>query len=290
MEVSRKVMHRAAELLDAGVSFALCTVVSARGSVPGKAGAKMIVLRDGSQFGTVGGACLEERVKDLGRRCIAERQTFTSKFELAFNRPGALDSLCGGAVEILVEYMGAVPHVLICGGGHVGLEVARLVDQLEYLHSVLDDRPEFASRERFPGARELHVGRPETFFPDRDLSGFSHLVLLGYSYKIDTEALYQAVTRFDGYIGLICSRLKRREMFAKLRERGVAETALARIEAPLGLAIGAETPAEIAVSILGSIIQHHKRASVSSSTPASEVTDVEEDQSGKIHAIRQQGT
>src|SRR6185369_17478392 len=68
MEVSRKVMHRAAELLDAGVSFALCTVVSARGSVPGKAGAKMIVLRDGSQFGTVGGAGLEERVKDLGRR------------------------------------------------------------------------------------------------------------------------------------------------------------------------------------------------------------------------------
>ena len=70
MEVSRKVMRRAAELLDAGVSFALCTVIGARGSVPGKAGAKMIVLRDGSQFGTVGGAGLEEKVKDLGRRCI----------------------------------------------------------------------------------------------------------------------------------------------------------------------------------------------------------------------------
>jgi xanthine dehydrogenase accessory factor len=290
MEVSRKVMHRAAELLDAGVSFALCTVVSTRGSVPGKAGAKMIVQADGSQFGTVGGAGLEERVKDLGRRCLAEKQNLTQKFELAFNRPGALDSLCGGAVEILVEYMGAVPHVLICGGGHVGLEVARLCDQLEYVHSVLDDRADFASRERFPGARELHVGRPETFFPDRDLSGYSHVVLLGYSYKIDTEALYQAVTRFEGYVGLICSRLKRREMFAKLRERGVAETALARIEAPLGLAIGAETPAEIAVSILGSIIQHHKRAGVSSSTPASEVTDVEEEESGKIHPIRQQGT
>jgi xanthine dehydrogenase accessory factor len=165
-----------------------------------------------------------------------------------------------------------------------------MCDQLEYVHSVLDDRAEFASRERFPGARELHVGRPETFFPDRDLSGFSHLVLLGYSYKIDTEALFQAVTRFEGYVGLICSRLKRREMFAKLRERGVAEAALQRIEAPLGLAIGAETPAEISVSILGSIIQHHKRASVSSSTPASEVTDVEEDQDGKIQPIRQQRT
>jgi xanthine dehydrogenase accessory factor len=198
-----------------------------------------------------------------------------------------LDSLCGGAVEILVEYMGAVPHVLICGGGHVGLEVARLCEQLEYIHSVLDDRAEFASRERFPGARELHVGQPGSFFPDRDLSGFSHLVLLGYSYKIDTEALHQAVTRFPGYIGLICSRLKRREMFAKLRERGVDEGALGRIEAPLGLSIGAETPAEIAVSILGSIIQHHKRQAMTSTTPVSEVTDVEEEETGKVQPIRQ---
>jgi xanthine dehydrogenase accessory factor len=289
MEVSRKVMRRAAELLDAGVSFALCTVVSARGSVPGKAGAKMIVLSDGSQFGTVGGAGLEERVKELGRKCVRERQTQTGRYELAFNRPGALDSLCGGAVEILVEYMGAVPHVLICGGGHVGLEVARLCDQLEYIYSVLDDRAEFAARERFPGARELHVGKPEDFFPAHQL-GYSHIILLGYSYKIDTEALYQAVTRHPGYVGLICSRLKRREMFAKLRERGVPDTELERIEAPLGVAIGAETPAEIAVSILGSIIQHHKRASVSSSTSASEVTDVEEDQSGKVQPIRQQRT
>jgi xanthine dehydrogenase accessory factor len=291
MEVSRKVMRRAAELLDAGVSFAMCTVVGARGSVPGKAGAKMIVLADGTQFGTVGGAGLEEKVKDLGRQAIAERRNLTHAYELAFNRPGALDSLCGGAVEILVEFMGAVPHVLICGGGHVGLEVARLCDQLEYIHSVLDDRAEFASRERFPNARELHVGRPETFFPAHDLSSVSYVVLLGYSYKIDTEALYQAVTRFPGYVGLICSRLKRKQMFAKLRERGVGEEALARIEAPLGLAIGAETPAEIAVSILGSIIQHHKRAtSLSSSTPASEVDDVEEEETGhhNVQPIRQQ--
>src|SRR3954467_15370457 len=146
MEVSRKVMHRAAELLDSGVSFALCTVISARGSVPGKPGAKMIVLGDGTQFGTVGGAGLEEKVKELGRRCVADRHTQVHAFELAPRRPdrpvgpGALDSLCGGAVEILVEYLGALPHLLICGGGHVGLEVARLCDQLEYVYSVLDDR------------------------------------------------------------------------------------------------------------------------------------------------------
>jgi xanthine dehydrogenase accessory factor len=289
MEVSRKVMRRAAELLDGGESFALCTVIAARGSVPGKVGAKMIVRADGSQFGTVGGAGLEEKVKVLGGRAIAERRTLTERFELMTGRPGALDSLCGGAVEILVEYMSAVPHVLICGGGHVGLEVARLCDQLEYVYSVLDDRADFASRDRFPSARELHVGRPEEFFPASDMGRYSHVLLLGYSYKIDTEALYQCVTRFAGFIGLICSRLKRREMFAKLRERGVAEAVLERVEAPLGVSIGAETPAEIAVSILGSIIQHHKRAStVASSTSPSEVSDVyqEEQEAGKVQPIR----
>lgn len=260
MEVSRKVMRRAADLLDAGVSFALCTVVGTKGSVPGKAGAKMIVMRDGSQFGTVGGAGLEEKTKALAITCLAERHGGTFEFDLMRNRPGALDSLCGGAVEILIEYMGAVPHVLICGGGHVGLEVARLCDQLEYVHSVLDDRADFASRGRFPNARELHVGQPETFFPAADVSAYSHVVLLGYSYKIDTEALYQAVTRFPGHVGLICSRVKRKEMFAQLRARGVDDAALARVEAPLGVPIGAESPAEIAVSILASIIQHHKGA------------------------------
>ncbi len=280
-------MRRAAELADSGVSFALCTVVVARGSVPGKAGAKMLVLPDGSQFGTVGGAGLEERTKDAARRALAERRTLTCKFELATGRPGALDSLCGGAVEILVEYMAAVPHVLVCGGGHVGLEVARLCDQLEYVYSVLDDRADFASRERFPAARGLFVGHPEKFFPEQNPGAFSHVVLLGYSYKIDTEALYQCVTRFPGYIGLLCSRLKRREMFARLRERGVTETQLDRVEAPLGLSIGAETPAEIAVSVLGSIIKHHKRIADQTSS-SREGIDGEKDDGGDVHPLRQQ--
>jgi xanthine dehydrogenase accessory factor len=273
MEVSRKVLRRAAELADAGVPFAMCTVIAARGSVPGKARAKMIVLRDGSQFGTVGGAGLEEKTKALGVKCLAERQGGTFKFDLAFHRPGALDSLCGGSVEILVEYMGAVPHILICGGGHVGLEVARLCDQLEYVYSVLDDRPEFAARERFPQARQLFVGKPEEFFAAApDLAAFSHLVILGYSHRIDTDLLYHCCKRFPGFIGLICSKLKRREMFARVKERGVTDGELSRVEAPLGVPIGGETPAEIAVSILGGIIAHHKKGLTSSS----EARDVEE--------------
>ncbi len=251
-------MRKASELLDASVPFALCTVASVKGSVPGKLGAKMIVLADGTAIGTVGGAGLEEKTKALARRCMAERRGQTVTFDLACFREGGLDSLCGGTVEIFVEYMGARPHVLVCGGGHVGLEVAKLCDQLEYAYSVLDDRAEYASEARFPNARGRFAARPEEFFSCRELTEYSHLVLLGYSYHIDTEILFQCVRRFPGWIGLIASRTKRKQMFVRLRARGITDDELARVEAPVGIPIGSESPAECALSILGSVVRQHR--------------------------------
>jgi xanthine dehydrogenase accessory factor len=262
MEVSRKVLRRAAELADSGQPFALCTVITTRGSVPGKVGAKMIVEKDGTPFGTVGGAGLEEKTKALAAECLRHKKSGHYKFDLAYFRPGALDSLCGGTVEILVEYMGAVPHVLICGGGHVGLEVAKLLDQLEYVYSVVDDRPEYAGRARFTNAHGLFPARPEEFFPSADLSLYSHIIILGYSHRVDTDILLHCCKRFGGYVGVISSKLKRKEMFARVKERGVTDAELARVEAPLGLPIGGETPAEIAVSIVGGIIADHKGVSL----------------------------
>ncbi len=258
MELSLRVMRQAAELVAAGTPFALCTVASVKGSVPGKLGAKMIVLADGTSFGTVGGAGLEEKVKALGRQCIADRAGRTVRFDLACFRPGGLDSLCGGSVEIFVEYAGARPHVLVCGGGHVGLEVARLCDQLEYAYSVLDDRPEYASVERFPNAQGRFVAGPEEFFRRERLEPYSHVVLLGYSYRVDTDILFHCVRRFPRWIGVIASRTKRKQMFARLEARGIAGEELARVEAPVGIAIGSESPAECAVSILGSVIRDHR--------------------------------
>jgi xanthine dehydrogenase accessory factor len=261
MEVSRAVMAKATALLDEGVPFALCTVAAVKGSVPGKLGAKMIVLEDGSAFGTVGGAGLEEKVKALGRQCLSERKSGYFTFDLACYKEGGLDSLCGGSVEIFVEPMAVRPHVLICGGGHVGLEVAKLCDQLEYRYSVLDDRDEYAAAERFPSARGRFVARPEGFFPSADLSPYSHIVLLGYSYHLDTDILFHCVRRYPGWIGVIASRTKRKQMFMRLEARGMAAEELSRIEAPVGLPIGSESPAECAVSILASIIRWHKLGS-----------------------------
>ena len=258
------------KLITEGRAFAVATVAEAKGSVPGKQGAKMVFLPDGTQIGTVGGAGLEEKVKGLCRKALEEKMGGLSKFDLMYYKEGALDSLCGGSVQILVEYMAPTPHLLIAGGGHCGLEVAKLCDQLGYFHSVLDDREEFASSERFPRARKTLHTTPEDFFAREDLTPYSHVVLVGWSHKIDTDLLYHLVQKYPGWIGAIASKTKRGEMFRRLKARGVEESALERIVAPVGLEIGAETPAGIAVSILGQIIASIK-ATADSNAPVKQV-------------------
>jgi len=277
-EPVRAVQQKILELIDQGRAFAVATVADTRGSVPGKRGAKMVFLPDGTQFGTVGGAGLEQKVKALCRRALEEKKGGLTSFDLMYYKEGALDSLCGGSVQILVEYMAPVPHVLIAGGGHCGLEIARLCDQLGYLYSVLDDRAEYASGERFPNARRALQAMPEEFFAREDLSPFSHVVLVGWSHKIDTDLLFHLVQKFPGWIGLISSKTKKLEMFRRLKARGIAETALARVVAPVGIPIGAETPAEIAVSILAQIIASVRRSGgeaeeVESKEPAEDRAD-----------------
>ena len=138
------------------------------------------------------------------------------------------------------------------------MDVARLADQLEYDYSVLDDRSEYASEERFPHARKRFVAGPVDFFANESLVEFTHMILLGYSHKIDTELLAAAVLRFDRWIGVIASRTKKKLMFQKLKAQGLSEEQLVRVESPVGMEIGAESPAEIAVAILGSVIRDVK--------------------------------
>lgn len=250
----RQLAREALRLIDAHQSFVRCTVVRAVGSVPGKEGSAMIVRQDGSSIGTVGGAALEERVKGLARDAIAARRGGLHHFELANWRPGGVSSLCGGNVDIALEFVPAMPNVLLWGGGHVAHAVAQLLPALEYDCSVADDREEWVGRDRFPAAEERLVVAPEQLFERVDPTRFTHLYLLGYDALKDGEVLYRAVERFPNFIGLIASESKRSHLFAALRARGVSETALARVRSPVGIAIGAERPAEIAVSIVAEIV------------------------------------
>lgn len=253
--MDRRLTREALRLMGLHQPFVRATVVRATGSVPGKQGASMLVRADGTFLGTVGGAALEERVKELARRALADRGGDLHHFDLQAWTPGGLPSLCGGTVDIAIEYIPARPNLLLWGGGHVAHALAALLPTLEYDYSVADDRPEWVGLDRFTSAERREVVAPDELWTAFEPSSFTHLYLLGYDAKKDLEVLHGALARFPNTIGLIASAAKREHMYATLRERGVSREAIARIRSPVGIEIGAQSPAEIAVSIVAEIVR-----------------------------------
>lgn len=252
--MDRKLTREALRLLERHEPFVRATVVKTVGSVPGKLGASMLLRRDGTTLGTVGGASLEEKVKEHAQAAFLRRAGDLHHFDLRAWSPGGLPSLCGGSVDVAIEYVAARPNLLLWGGGHVSRAIAEILPTLEYDYTVADDRPDWASAERFPTAARTIVTEPERLFDEVEPEVYTHLFLLGYDALKDLEVLHQALSRFPNFIGLIASASKRGHMFQELRRRGVPEKALERIRSPIGLPIGAESPGEIAVAVVAELI------------------------------------
>lgn len=180
--------------------------------------------------------------------------------------------LTGGASRFLCEPLSPPATLTICGAGHVGQQLALLASQADFQVRVLDDRPEFARRERFPAAVEEVLTLPsyDQALTGRTLDGHSLLVILTQGHASDWHILRQALGTAAGYIGMIGSHRKWDTLHARLRAEGFSVADLERVRCPIGLAIGAETPLEIAVSILAELIQFRaSHLSVSSAVPAS---------------------
>ena len=254
-------MHRIHEailrLLDGRAPFAVATVVQVSGSAPGKPGSKLVVCEDGTATGTVGGAGLEERVKRLALAALASGTGGVFSFPLSARAPGGLDSLCGGTVQVAIEVLVPPPHLLVVGGARAGKALPARGQLVGWRVSVLDDRPDYVATERFPAAARRILAGPE-HLRDADLSCYSHILLVGYSHAMDTQALRHALRRFPGSIGVVGSRAKRAAMERILTQEGLPEGAMDRVECPLGLAIGAESPEEIALSIIAEILRQQR--------------------------------
>ncbi len=253
--MDRRLTTEALRLLDLHQPFARAVVVKVVGSAPGKLGAAMIVRADGSTLGTIGGAALEERVKELAGEAMRRGAGDLYHFDLQAWKDGGLPSLCGGSVDVAIEFVAAKPHLLLWGGGHVAEAISRLLPALDCTYDVADDRPEWVGAERFPTAERREVVEPSRLWEVFDPVHVTHLYLLGYDALKDLEALRASLRRFPGRIGLIASAAKREHLFARLRDEGVERSVLARIRSPIGLPIGAESPAEIAVSVVAEIVR-----------------------------------
>jgi len=168
------------------------------------------------------------------------------------NHPGLVER---GGVPIYVEPLDAPPVLLLCGGGHVSLEVARLAHTCGFVVDVADDREEFSNAERFPMARHCYVTpRYENLVQVCGIGRRHFVAIVTRGHSFDREALAQALASHAQYVGMIGSKTKREQVYAALRSQGVPDAELAAVCCPIGLTIKAETPQQIAVSIVAELL------------------------------------
>ncbi len=337
----KEILDDVLALLQRGEDFALVKLIGDRGSTPRSAGAEMVVRRDGSIAGTIGGGLLELTMMREAADVLQSYRTRVVDLSLAgTDLASGGEMVCGGFAEVLVTYVspgderlaevlaavkaaravrrrawlftllpleeggevetclleddGVVtgarscepaalrtavgkiavhgsttlpdgravvveqielpPAAIVCGGGHVGRAVASAALAVGFAVTVIDDREEFADPRRFPGANVV-LSPFDRALERLGVDGASYVVVVTRGHTHDLDVLVQALRTPARYIGLMASRSKRARIVSALGEVGFGEDVLARVHSPIGLDIGAETPEELAVSIVAEMIQ-----------------------------------
>jgi xanthine dehydrogenase accessory factor len=245
-----------AKLEQEGREFAVCTVIDAQGSSPGRTNFKMVVLPDGAQRGTVGGGKLELTVLGVAHDAIAEGKSRVVSFDLSQSGKDSLGMLCGGQVTLYIEYVGSRPLLYIYGAGHVGRFLATFASLVGFEVTVLDDRPEFAIPGRIPDAHHFLTGDFVELVHTTTYGPQGYHVILTDRHVSDERVLQALLERKvdNRYIGMIGSRSKTLEVFRRLVAEGVDRGDLARVHAPVGIDHGGQTAEEIALAICTELV------------------------------------
>ncbi len=236
-----------------GQDIALATVVRTRGSVPRHAGSKMVVWPDGQIAGTVGGGMLESKVIDSALEAIASSRPEFLTYQMADMEAGDV-GICGGTVEVFVEPILPAPTVLVIGCGHVGKEVAALAKWIGFRVLVSDDRVELCSPEHIPGMDGYYPVPAREIADHVRITSQTYVAAMTRGQIVDLDLLPPLVTSPARYIGLIGSRRRWALTAEALRDQGLTDAQLSRVYAPVGLELEAETPREIAISVMAEII------------------------------------
>jgi xanthine dehydrogenase accessory factor len=247
------VLAAAADALRRGESVALVTVVRAQGSTPQRAGAKMLVYGDGRTIGTIGGGCYENDAFGKAREAISSGRQALVHYELNDDFAQENGLICGGRMDVHIDPLAPSPRLYIVGAGHVGCHLARVAAEAGFRIHVIDDREKFANPERFPGA-EIAVEPIPEWLERAEIPSSAYVVVVTRGHQHDLDAMRALAPRDLRYLGLIGSRAKVARISDALLAEGMPSDALQRVHAPIGLEIGAVTPAEIAISILAELI------------------------------------
>lgn len=242
-----------AQLEEKNVSAALCTVTKSEGSTPRHVGSKMLVYTDGSFVGTVGGGELENRVIKAALESLREGKSQTLSYTMADPTRGD-PGVCGGQVEVFVEPIFPPATVVVIGAGHVGKAVVHLAKWLGFRVFVSDDRAEFCTPEVTPGADEYYPVTMEKLAEQFPVTDRTYLVVTSRGSSVDALGLPSLLESEAAYIGVIGSKRRWATTVKALKEKGVKEELIAKVHSPMGLELQAETPEEIAVSIIAEVL------------------------------------
>lgn len=247
-------LSAAAEALKRGEPVALVTIVRARGSTPQRVGAKMLVFADGRTIGTIGGGCYENDAFWKARDALATGRSALLHYELNDDFAQENGLVCGGQMDVHIDPLAPTPQLYIIGAGHVGFHLARAAEDAGFRVHVVDDREKFANRERFPNACDIIVAPLGEWLHSAEIPPSAFVTIVTRGHQHDLEAMRALAARDFKYLGLIGSRAKVARIFDALAAEGMPAECLERVRAPIGLAIGAVTPAEIAISIVAEMI------------------------------------
>ncbi len=241
--------------LEGGPAVAVATVIAAPAGEDSRLGAKMLLRADGSALGSLDGGPLDAAIRGEALEIFRRRGVQTLYFAPDGRLATRQEVAAGRGYQVMVECHERPARLLIVGGGHIGKALAAIGSLCGFVVEVVDDRPEYANAGRFPEARRVTCGRFEEVLADYPIDDATYVVCVTRGHRHDEISLRQVIRKPAAYIGMIGSRRRVGAVLQHLLEEGAPAEAVARVHTPIGLDIGAETPEEIAVSIMAEIIQ-----------------------------------
>lgn len=238
---------------EAGEAVLLATIIRAKGSVPRHAGSKMLVFEDGRTIGSIGGGEMESRVLEEAAASLQDGKTRLLPYSLVDPEKGD-PGVCGGEVEIFLEPYLQLATLFIIGCGHIGRALAAQAQLLGYRVAVTDDRVEMVTPDLIPNADYYLPGSIEEAMALRPITANTYVAVVTRNVLVDRQILPKLLDTPARYIGVMGSKRRWTETKRLLLADGLSASDLERFHSPLGLELNAETPGEIAVSIMAEII------------------------------------
>jgi len=234
--------------------YAVATVVSTQGNTPRTAGAKLLVLASGELYGSVGGGIVEKQTIADCMEAMHTGKPLLKTYSAISQEVADKGMVCGNNMTVFIEPGEQLPYLYLCGCGHVAQAVLPLAKAMGFYVVAIDARDVTPFADALKGADELHVFHSFDEMEQLEFVSGASYIICSFSHKTDGEILGMVLNKKPGYVGMLGGKPKIRALFGRLLEMGYSQEALEAVHAPIGLDIGGEKPAHIAVSVMAEVM------------------------------------